>query len=320
VHLLKDQLAAETAARVESQARVRQLLLTNRDLLQHISLLVKQLKELEIGSGLNGTVDERSLQNLALAQSLSLNLKNLYSLEINLPSTSTPAAAHGNGPLGESYLNLLNLGKDGKDLVTRRVEGSEVMADKREEVQGADEDKPLSSIPKLIPPPPLIARKRLSKIFPGQLVESKSSESITYTTPTSVNLTSFTTITSCSITPGDGSPSFKNSFFPVFENGDLSPIKETSRTSFQPECIEDNGTFHSITSSYDNLEDTATIVADGTLCNGLTKPLNLETTLPFSTATDTCLHISFSEDDFPDIDSDDHVINHKPWRLIKNGN
>uniref|UniRef100_A0A8D2LY19 Carboxyl-terminal PDZ ligand of neuronal nitric oxide synthase protein n=1 Tax=Varanus komodoensis TaxID=61221 RepID=A0A8D2LY19_VARKO len=48
VQLLKDQLSAETTARIEAQARVRQLLLTNRDLLQHVSLLVRQLKELEI--------------------------------------------------------------------------------------------------------------------------------------------------------------------------------------------------------------------------------------------------------------------------------
>ncbi|NWU61991.1 CAPON protein, partial [Pterocles burchelli] len=47
VHLLKDQLAAETAARIEAQARVRQLLLTNRDLLRHVSLLVRQLSALE---------------------------------------------------------------------------------------------------------------------------------------------------------------------------------------------------------------------------------------------------------------------------------
>ncbi|CAN2389016.1 Phosphotyrosine interaction domain (PTB/PID) [Pristimantis euphronides] len=310
VHLLKDQLAAETAARIESQARVKQLLLTNRDLLQHISLLVKQLKELEIRSGLNSAVDG-SLQNLALVQSLSVNLKNLYSLEINLPSTSTPAGVRNNGSLRESYPNLE---KDWKDLVTRRVEGSEVTADQSEDIHGADKDKPLPFIPKLIPPPPPIARKRLLKIFPGQLVESKSAESITRTTPTSVNLTSFTTITSCSITPEDISPSFKDSYFPVFENGDFSPVKETTQVSSKHEPIEDNGTFHSITSSYDNLEDTATIVADGTVHN------RLASTLPFSTANDTCLHISFSEDDFPDIDSDDLGINHNPWCLIKNGN
>lgn len=47
VHLLKDQLSAEATARLEAQARVHQLLLQNKDLLQHISLLVKQLQELE---------------------------------------------------------------------------------------------------------------------------------------------------------------------------------------------------------------------------------------------------------------------------------
>uniref|UniRef100_A0ACB8F3G2 Carboxyl-terminal PDZ ligand of neuronal nitric oxide synthase protein n=1 Tax=Sphaerodactylus townsendi TaxID=933632 RepID=A0ACB8F3G2_9SAUR len=47
VHLLKDQLASEAAARLEAQARVHQLLLQNKDLLRHISLLVKQVQELE---------------------------------------------------------------------------------------------------------------------------------------------------------------------------------------------------------------------------------------------------------------------------------
>ncbi|XP_026537623.1 carboxyl-terminal PDZ ligand of neuronal nitric oxide synthase protein isoform X2 [Notechis scutatus] len=47
VHLLKDQLVTEAAARLEAQARVHQLLLQNKDLLQHISLLVKQVQELE---------------------------------------------------------------------------------------------------------------------------------------------------------------------------------------------------------------------------------------------------------------------------------
>ncbi|XP_067388678.1 carboxyl-terminal PDZ ligand of neuronal nitric oxide synthase protein isoform X2 [Emydura macquarii macquarii] len=48
VHLLKDQLAAEAAARLEAQARVHQLLLQNKDMLQHISLLVRQVQELEL--------------------------------------------------------------------------------------------------------------------------------------------------------------------------------------------------------------------------------------------------------------------------------
>ncbi|XP_069497584.1 carboxyl-terminal PDZ ligand of neuronal nitric oxide synthase protein isoform X4 [Ambystoma mexicanum] len=48
VHLLKDQMAAEAAARLEAQARVHQLLLQNKDMLQHISLLVKQVQDLEL--------------------------------------------------------------------------------------------------------------------------------------------------------------------------------------------------------------------------------------------------------------------------------
>lgn len=50
VQLLKDQMAAESTARMEAQARVHQLLLQNRDLLQHLALLVRQLKELEAHS------------------------------------------------------------------------------------------------------------------------------------------------------------------------------------------------------------------------------------------------------------------------------
>lgn len=95
---------------------------------------------------------DRSLQNLSLAQSLSLNLKNHYSLDVHLPSTSTPASILGSpvapgslpalGP-GDSYLNLIGLERgghrygskegdeclavlEGQDGLSRRVEGSEV--------------------------------------------------------------------------------------------------------------------------------------------------------------------------------------------------
>ena len=43
VHLLKDQLVAESAARIEAQSRVHQLLIQNRDLLVYIQQLVQQL-------------------------------------------------------------------------------------------------------------------------------------------------------------------------------------------------------------------------------------------------------------------------------------
>ncbi|XP_078417879.1 carboxyl-terminal PDZ ligand of neuronal nitric oxide synthase protein isoform X3 [Cetorhinus maximus] len=62
VHLLKEQLAAEAAARIEAQARVHQLLLQNKDLLKHISLLVKQVQELELKlSGYSSTGSQDSL-------------------------------------------------------------------------------------------------------------------------------------------------------------------------------------------------------------------------------------------------------------------
>lgn len=51
VNLLRDQLAAEKAARMEAQARTHQLLGHNRELLDHITALVAHLQEQEGGAG-----------------------------------------------------------------------------------------------------------------------------------------------------------------------------------------------------------------------------------------------------------------------------
>ncbi|XP_071372873.1 carboxyl-terminal PDZ ligand of neuronal nitric oxide synthase protein-like [Centroberyx affinis] len=48
VRVLQEQLSVEVCARSEAQARVQRLLQQNTDLLQHISLLVKQIQELEL--------------------------------------------------------------------------------------------------------------------------------------------------------------------------------------------------------------------------------------------------------------------------------
>ncbi|KAM4604958.1 carboxyl-terminal PDZ ligand of neuronal nitric oxide synthase protein-like [Polymixia lowei] len=48
VRVLQEQLSVELCARTEAQARVQRLLQQNTDLLQHISLLVKQIQELEL--------------------------------------------------------------------------------------------------------------------------------------------------------------------------------------------------------------------------------------------------------------------------------
>lgn len=85
------------------------------------------------------SLDEKSsLWNSVSTQSLSLNLKNHYSLGTELPITSTPAGELVNTPApldqmdgAESYLNLLNLEKgesNGKKEVDWSAEGSEVTA------------------------------------------------------------------------------------------------------------------------------------------------------------------------------------------------
>ncbi|XP_062285334.1 carboxyl-terminal PDZ ligand of neuronal nitric oxide synthase protein-like [Scomber scombrus] len=48
VHVLQEQLSVEVCARTEAHTRVQRLLQQNTDLLQHISLLVKQIQELEL--------------------------------------------------------------------------------------------------------------------------------------------------------------------------------------------------------------------------------------------------------------------------------
>ncbi|XP_077593625.1 carboxyl-terminal PDZ ligand of neuronal nitric oxide synthase protein-like isoform X2 [Stigmatopora nigra] len=82
VHLLKDQVAAENAARLEAQARSHQLLLQNRDLLQHLALLVRRLRRLEeggAGPGAETLLDLDALPTWATRTSPSPDLNQLAS-------------------------------------------------------------------------------------------------------------------------------------------------------------------------------------------------------------------------------------------------
>ncbi|KAM9841896.1 carboxyl-terminal PDZ ligand of neuronal nitric oxide synthase protein [Aulostomus maculatus] len=212
VQLLKDQMAAETAARMEAQARVHQLLLQNRDLLQHLALLVQQLKELEgrftrtsepgqpqqepQANGHNGQQSSGSLVSTS-AKSLSLNLKNRYSQILDQLITSTPAWPFQTAALSpsqvdcaESYLNMVNLENStkpasslngdldpfirGNGMVENQEssEGNEVVPFTSRNSANMDE-KSKQMIPKLDPPPPSMNRKRASRtLSPGSEVTS----------------------------------------------------------------------------------------------------------------------------------------------------
>ncbi|KAM9069405.1 carboxyl-terminal PDZ ligand of neuronal nitric oxide synthase protein-like isoform 2-T2 [Sarcophilus harrisii] len=147
VQLLTDQLAAETAARVEAQARIRQLLLTNRDLLQHMALLGRQLRELE----------ERAWDRHNGGQSLQS-----FSLSLDRASTLGPRAQRSQDTVGKVSLTLRSEHLPG---LSQRKE------DSKENEQGGspssittNKDRLLMSpsIPKLHPPPPTL-KKRLTK-------------------------------------------------------------------------------------------------------------------------------------------------------------
>ncbi|XP_041262891.1 carboxyl-terminal PDZ ligand of neuronal nitric oxide synthase protein-like isoform X2 [Onychostruthus taczanowskii] len=321
VQLLKDQLAAETAARIEAQARVRQLLLTNRDLLQHVSLLVRQLTVLEAREehrDEHRQPADHSLQNLSLAQSLSLNLKNHYSLDVHLPSTSTPASILGSpvapgslpslGPR-DSYLNLVSLDRgsqrygskegdeslEGQEGLSRRVEGSEVSdfalpngsgRQKAEDTARGDEDRRQPPIPKLNPPPPIL-RKRSSKTSPSLEVEVKP-ESTAHLSLPSASISSLTSITASSLTLLD--PEARTPARSAASSTEPGPAGGCQHTLGKDRTGE-SGPMSPLAS-----------IHDPTASEALAKELvalgsPTDSSLPFSPADDTCLHISFSEDE-----------------------
>ncbi|XP_061636297.1 carboxyl-terminal PDZ ligand of neuronal nitric oxide synthase protein-like isoform X2 [Phyllopteryx taeniolatus] len=116
VHLLKDQLSAEATARLEAQARVHQLLLQNKDLLQHISLLVKQIQELETKiTGPNSMGSQDSLLEITFRSTVPPVICDPITPQpevsaLNLPQLCTSdrtinAFASSNGSLGSPLVD-----------------------------------------------------------------------------------------------------------------------------------------------------------------------------------------------------------------------
>ncbi|KAM7368778.1 hypothetical protein PAMP_013085 [Pampus punctatissimus] len=351
VQLLKDQMAAETAARMEAQARVHQLLLQNRDLLQHLALLVQQLKELEdhcpktsqLGqpqqdlqaNRLNGQQSPCSSVSTS-AKALSLNLKNHYSQTVDQLITSTPAWPLQTAPVSpsqvdcaESYLNLLNLENGTKPAasvnrdmdpfirangITDNKESScnEIVPFTPRNSTSMDE-KCNQTIPKLDPPPPSMNRKRASRTLspgsdvtsvptPGEVITNdgapscSSSLSFPDITPSSLSSADFHSLSngetsSCSASEDSGVRSETKSL--------LSPLRDDD------DLFGDRGTFLTASSSCDSpLEERSEVIlstAESYPAEPQTLTSHLDTNehqLPFSAPmNDTCLHISFSEDE-----------------------
>uniref|UniRef100_A0AAQ4RLP5 Carboxyl-terminal PDZ ligand of neuronal nitric oxide synthase protein n=1 Tax=Gasterosteus aculeatus aculeatus TaxID=481459 RepID=A0AAQ4RLP5_GASAC len=333
VQLLKDQMAAETAARLEAQARVHQLLLQNRDLLQHLALLVQQLKELEARSPKTQPGQPRreppgSQQSLCssastAAKALSLNLKNHHGQTLDQLITSTPAwprQTAAQADCAESYLNLLNLenGTDPPAPVGRELEPF-VRANGTADTKGGscNEIVPFTlrnsasmdekfMIPKL-DPPPAMSRKRASRALslcsevtagakPGTGAANNAGTpgglSFPDVTPGSLRSDDFHSLSngessSCSASEDSGVRSETRSLLLL-----LSPPRgDDGGEEEDDDPFGDGGTFLTANS--------------GSPAEERDRAARFESESFSAPGDDTCLHISFSEDELLESNQED---------------
>ncbi|XP_030292333.1 carboxyl-terminal PDZ ligand of neuronal nitric oxide synthase protein isoform X1 [Sparus aurata] len=353
VQLLKDQMAAETAARMEAQARVHQLLLQNRDLLQHLALLVQQLKELEARSPKAALAEQPHQEPQAnghsgpessvspSAKSLSLNLKNQLNQTLDQLITSTPAWPVQTSPLSpsqvdcaESYLNLLNLENSTKPdaslngdldpfirangMVDNKENSCREIVPSQRNSASMDE-KYKQTIPKLDPPPPSMNRKRASRtLSPGSdfpaVSEATSSNDVA---PSRSSSLSFPDITPSSLSSADFH-SLSNGESSSCSASEDSGVRSETKSLLSPlrdddDLFGDRGTFLTASSGCDSpLEERCEAILSPSKSYPA-EPLALvshsdtfEHPLPFSSPmNDTCLHISFSEDELLESSQED---------------
>ncbi|XP_051731316.1 carboxyl-terminal PDZ ligand of neuronal nitric oxide synthase protein [Ctenopharyngodon idella] len=137
VVLLQQQLSVETSARTEAQARVQQLLQQNTELLQHLSLLVKHVQELELRT--------QPHKNSPLGSQDSL-LE--IALRANMPAVSRdpipnpPSSARGGFPLSNSLVR-----QDSFHFFTESSDQEKKPEQDRDSGQGQDEDQSVGSSP-----------------------------------------------------------------------------------------------------------------------------------------------------------------------------
>ncbi|KAM6902074.1 carboxyl-terminal PDZ ligand of neuronal nitric oxide synthase protein [Xenentodon cancila] len=356
VQLLKDQMAAETAARMEAQARIHQLLLQNRDLLQHLALLVQHLKELEAHSVKTGQPGEQDTQAnghdgrqsecksvSTSAKCLSLDLKNHYNQTLDQLFSSAPTWPLRASPVSptpvdsiESYINLLNLENGSKPLADLdpfiRANGSASNKESNEIVPFASmnstiiDEKCKQIIPKLDPPPPSTNRKRASRtISPGSEVTAAPTPAdiiANKAAPSRSSSLSFPDMTPSSLSSGDFH-SLSNGESSSSSTSEDSGVRSETKSLLSPlhdddeELFGDHGTFLTASSGCGSpLEESGGAV----LSSSESSPADDDTSRsdtcghqpPFpSPLDDTCLHISFSEDELLESGQEDTNVPHR---------
>lgn len=112
LHLLKDQLSAETAARIEAQTQNSHLLQHNKELLEHIRVLVKHIQDLENKVGSKTEMPSTAAQNVPQ----SLGLPDFLRMEA--PAAQPSPSSHTSPSLGRS--NSANYPSSSADAFLKR--------------------------------------------------------------------------------------------------------------------------------------------------------------------------------------------------------